>query len=420
MKQFLFVMSILCSISIHAQDVIVKKDGSTILSKVLEVNTADIKYKKFSNQNGPTYTIGKTEVMSINYENGEKDIFNSTNENAEYNQGSNSSPRYIAAEPDGNNDRLVSLYNRHYSPTSALSKKKNTPYYLLIYGVKPSSVLSNKDIEVKLERTVSTITDFEYEHIVYNISITNKTNKTLFVDKANCFKIFNDGTSVSYYENTEQITVSRGGGSNASIGLGSIAGVLGIGGIAGQLAGGINVGGGSSSSLSTTYNLQRIIAIPPHSKRNLTEEKYALGKEAKSFQNGEYIPVELAECFDYEELHSSEIVPPGGGSKVKFGDRKYFNLFLPRLLVRTGETVEYTEHNTPMSQTYIITYSTEEDFSTYSSTKIEIYLREIIGCGKLRKKNWVSGSARVLSGQYIEGIDEFTIEGYYNTEDMFR
>lgn len=40
-----------------AQDVIVKKDGSTIVSKVLEVNTDNIKYKKFSNQNGPTYTI---------------------------------------------------------------------------------------------------------------------------------------------------------------------------------------------------------------------------------------------------------------------------------------------------------------------------------------------------------------------------
>lgn len=38
-----------------AQDVIVKRDGSTIISKVLEVNTGDIKYKKFSNQGGPTY-----------------------------------------------------------------------------------------------------------------------------------------------------------------------------------------------------------------------------------------------------------------------------------------------------------------------------------------------------------------------------
>lgn len=62
-----------------AQDVIVKRDGSTIISKVLEVNTGDIKYKKFSNQGGPTYTIDKAEVMAINYENGEKDVFNVAN-----------------------------------------------------------------------------------------------------------------------------------------------------------------------------------------------------------------------------------------------------------------------------------------------------------------------------------------------------
>ena len=63
----------------NAQDVIVKRDGSTIISKVLEVNTGDIKYKKFSNLDGPTYTIDKADVMAINYENGEKDVFNVAN-----------------------------------------------------------------------------------------------------------------------------------------------------------------------------------------------------------------------------------------------------------------------------------------------------------------------------------------------------
>ena len=43
------------AINASAQDVIVKKDGSTILSKVLEVSSTDIKYKKFSNPDGPTY-----------------------------------------------------------------------------------------------------------------------------------------------------------------------------------------------------------------------------------------------------------------------------------------------------------------------------------------------------------------------------
>lgn len=62
----------------HAQDVIVKKDGNTITSKVTEITSSEIKYKKFSNQNGPTYTINKNEVNYINYENGEREQMNTS------------------------------------------------------------------------------------------------------------------------------------------------------------------------------------------------------------------------------------------------------------------------------------------------------------------------------------------------------
>ena len=75
MKQFFLFLLLLCSASISAQDIIVKKDGSTILSKVIEIGSTEIKYKKFSNLNGPTYSITKVEILSINYENGEKESF---------------------------------------------------------------------------------------------------------------------------------------------------------------------------------------------------------------------------------------------------------------------------------------------------------------------------------------------------------
>lgn len=53
-----------------AQDIIVKKDGSTIISKVLEISDTQIKYKTHDNLNGPTYTISSSEVLRINYPNG--------------------------------------------------------------------------------------------------------------------------------------------------------------------------------------------------------------------------------------------------------------------------------------------------------------------------------------------------------------
>lgn len=76
MKKFLLLMVLFAStLAASAQDVIVKKDGSTILSKVIEIGTAEVKYKKWNNQNGPNYTIPKSVVQAINYENGEKETF---------------------------------------------------------------------------------------------------------------------------------------------------------------------------------------------------------------------------------------------------------------------------------------------------------------------------------------------------------
>lgn len=79
MKKFLFLVFLLAisltSMKTYAQDVITKKDGSEIQAKVLEVISTEVKYKKFDNQTGPTYSIQKSEVLMVKYENGTKDIF---------------------------------------------------------------------------------------------------------------------------------------------------------------------------------------------------------------------------------------------------------------------------------------------------------------------------------------------------------
>lgn len=76
MKQLFVIIFLLCSTNVFAQDVIVKKDGSTILSKVIEIGSIEVKYKKHSNLEGPTYSILKSEIQTINYENGEKEKYN--------------------------------------------------------------------------------------------------------------------------------------------------------------------------------------------------------------------------------------------------------------------------------------------------------------------------------------------------------
>jgi hypothetical protein len=77
---FTLLAFIAISITAFSQDVITQKTGEDIQSKILEVNQTEIKYKKFDNQNGPTFTLLKSDILMIRYENGTKDIFNQTEE----------------------------------------------------------------------------------------------------------------------------------------------------------------------------------------------------------------------------------------------------------------------------------------------------------------------------------------------------
>lgn len=58
-----------------SQDIITTKSGEDILAKVLEVNPSEIKYKKYGNDESPLYTILKSDLVMIRYDDGTKDIF---------------------------------------------------------------------------------------------------------------------------------------------------------------------------------------------------------------------------------------------------------------------------------------------------------------------------------------------------------
>ena len=58
-----------------AQDLIVKKDGTNVEAKVLEIGEKDIKYKKASHLDGPTYLVSVANVVYIRFEDGSTDIF---------------------------------------------------------------------------------------------------------------------------------------------------------------------------------------------------------------------------------------------------------------------------------------------------------------------------------------------------------
>lgn len=120
MKRFLFSLVALVVTNVcFAQDIIVQKYGSTIQAKVLKVSQSEVEYKKFSNQNGPTYTISTRDLQCINYENGTKDTFVSPNYN----------PNIVTNETAtqfSNDQQLLKNYDSYSILQRKANKVKNT------------------------------------------------------------------------------------------------------------------------------------------------------------------------------------------------------------------------------------------------------------------------------------------------------
>ena len=82
MNKFIFLKKIIFSLlffsylSVSSQDVITKNDGSDIESIIKEITIDGVKYVKYSNQDGPLYTVTKFDVFRIKYSNGEIETFN--------------------------------------------------------------------------------------------------------------------------------------------------------------------------------------------------------------------------------------------------------------------------------------------------------------------------------------------------------
>lgn len=352
MKKIYLLLVALAFMQAKAQDVIVKKDGSTILSKVLEVNTEDIKYKKSSNQNGPTYTIAKTDIIAINYENGDKDDFNNYKHDA--NETNKGYQKTVAAP---NNESIIASYNIDY-PSLLDNKGKKADGYFIILGIGPNSILADENIEVIFNHY--DYDKLEYESIFlerrcqecdFEILIKNKSDVTIYIDLGNTFRIYGDKSYTPFFSG-EQTTITSGGSTGIGLNLGSVASVAGVGGVLGTIAGGITVGGSSNRAHSTTYTKQRILSIPPKATASLGDCEW-------DHPNGR----------GDVRRSSAESIPES-------------NLGIKKDIVKAGEVHFYDYTASPYHCQYLFTYSTQLDFSSYTTLNADLYLREIIGTNK--------------------------------------
>ena len=75
MKQLLFFFLLIFSIRLSAQDVIVKKDKSTVRCRIEEVTDSVISYMIWGDESETCYLMDKSLVSSIIYKDGRKDTF---------------------------------------------------------------------------------------------------------------------------------------------------------------------------------------------------------------------------------------------------------------------------------------------------------------------------------------------------------
>ncbi len=117
-----------------SQDIITTKSGEDILAKVLEVNPTEVKYKKFDNNESPIYTILKSDLVMIRYDDGTKDIFNEVKVSSE------------GTLLNGQRDALVNYTGRN---SGSIWTGVTTVLFSPLIGVIPAALCASTDPSIK-------------------------------------------------------------------------------------------------------------------------------------------------------------------------------------------------------------------------------------------------------------------------------
>lgn len=127
---FAMLSMFIMSISAYAQDYITLKSGEEIKSKVTEITSNEIKYKKFDNLDGPIISIDKSTVFMIKYKNGTKDIINPIKDNTQTDNQIKDSKDNKAVDSKDNNSKGTDNNVKNNT-----DKKPNKKHALLACGL---------------------------------------------------------------------------------------------------------------------------------------------------------------------------------------------------------------------------------------------------------------------------------------------
>lgn len=422
---------LLCAFSLschyaYAQDVMVTIDGEIKDVYNVEISSSSIFFKSSDSEDAPIERIDKSQVFVIKRKDGTKYALKDNNSESgqetllkqETAQKTNTPEEIVGGELSEEalqqNRELIERINS-LMPEYIGKSEKDANRLFCNMGVTENSCLANDDIEMSFE--IKRILDtgeydeltgppikgftYPYDNPILLVTIKNRSANTIYIDLGNTFIIRNENAMAYYIPSaTSTSTTSTTG---ASVNVGAVTSALGIGGAVGNLARGVNVGGGSSSSaVNVTYS-QRVVAVPPMSLKVLDAQR--LFEEEGKYCDGLYIRKQV---------------------------RRNYPHLLPEFIFRTnkekdmepyqcGETHYFTEEDSPVKFTTYISYSFSENCVDVKKVSACLFLKQIIGlyCGQ-NFRFYTRGL-----GSYFSNFEDCIyfighIEDYYGTDKFPR
>ena len=337
-----------------AQDVIITKDGDAMKVWGLEVSNSAVFYRETAKKDAPIKRMEKSNLLMIKYQDGRKEVIGDDSKDTSSNTTPTQQPStsiYQAKASVTNEERIAAYNNQNVSWKEKPKAKNNYLFSYCKLNIKEGSVLESDDISITIEtgeyddKGQYTSISHSTNNQVITVKVRNKTNKTLYLDLGNTFFI-RGGEAEPYYIPTA--TSEYGSNTTASsVNLGAVAGAMGIGGAAGTIANGINVGSANTKGMKTTIYSQRVISIPPMSSKSLEPQMlFPI--------NSNVFPMIMS----YEAL------------KKTFTTTSILDL-------QQGDMIHWNAQNSPILFSFFLSYAYDEQCVDAQTMKTDMYVTDM-------------------------------------------
>lgn len=370
-----------------AQDRIITKEGETIEVYNVEISDRYIFYTKDKAEDAAIARMPKDAVLLIKRQDGSTVNLYETAAvaqptDAQSAAAQNQSPMMLT--PDQldeaarrTNTDLIAQANQPVTfvpgEEKFLEKEANKVWFRM--GIQEGSVLDDGTVSLELKPGYfgwanNKWRDYTYAFYAWEkdseafdnnpalqVTVTNRSNRTVYIELGNSFFIRMGQTQCYYVPSSTSVSSSTSSGTGLNVG--AVTGALGIGGVVGTIANGVNVGSGGSNESTTVTYTQRIITIPPRSTVNL-EAQWLFGPTEKEVLPG----------LTYGKWR---------GLKGRYQGIFSFPKDAPEGPLMNGQHLAYSEASSPFRLSVLVAYSYSEDGNAPRTLSANLYLKDLIG-----------------------------------------